>query len=151
MLALNANPKVVQFTGDGQITKQDAAQILTRCASQFTERGIGRIVVLDRATGEKLGWSGLIWIEDRQVIDLGYRFSQEHWGKGYATESSLECLRYGFEDLKFDEISARVDSRNIDSLKVLKKLGFSEGRPGKDDRGEFLDFIMSQSEYFQRK
>jgi RimJ/RimL family protein N-acetyltransferase len=36
----------------------------------------------------------------RNWLGLAYK----HWGKGYATEGALACLRYGFETLKLDEI-----------------------------------------------
>ena len=147
MVKLNSDPEVVRYTGNGPIDESQAEAILIRCASQFNERKIGRFVVLEKSTGEKLGWSGLIWIEDRKVFDIGYRFLQEKWGRGYATESSLECLRYGFRGLQLNEITAEADARNTSSLKVLKKLGLQQIGRRRDDDGDILDFRITKDQY----
>ena len=44
--------------------------------------------------------------------DLGYRFTQKYWGKGYATEAS-----------------ALIEADNLKSRRVLEKVGFHEDKP----------------------
>ena len=84
MMELNADPEVTRFTGDGPVaSEKEARSRIARLQHQAASRS-GRMVVLDRANGERLGWCGLKQLEDGQV-DLGYRFFRRHWGKGYAT------------------------------------------------------------------
>ena len=45
---------------------------------------MGRFIVLNRHTGERLGWCGLKPIEaESQTADLGYRFMRRWWGQGF--------------------------------------------------------------------
>ena len=37
--------------------------------------------------------------------DLGYRFTQKYWGKGYATEASAALMDYAFNKLKIPCVS----------------------------------------------
>jgi RimJ/RimL family protein N-acetyltransferase len=60
-------------------------------------------------------------------VDIGYRFIQQHWGKGYATESAQATLDYGFSVLQFEEICSFADLRNEPSQRVLSKIGLERG------------------------
>jgi RimJ/RimL family protein N-acetyltransferase len=55
--------------------------------------------------------------------DLGYRFHKRFWGKGYATESSILSLDYGFDTLPLTNVIARACNENVASIKVMQKLG----------------------------
>ena len=60
-------------------------------------------------------------------IDLGYRFMQKHWGKGYATESAQAALDYGLNTLCFPLINAIARVENVSSVRVLTKIGMLRG------------------------
>lgn len=53
--------------------------------------------------------------------DIGFRFFEEEWNKGYATESATACVQYGFKNLKLKLIVGRAMKENIGSMKSLKK------------------------------
>ncbi|MFI5264389.1 MAG: GNAT family N-acetyltransferase, partial [Candidatus Kapaibacterium sp.] len=55
--------------------------------------------------------------------DIGYRLIKRFWGKGFATESAIASLQYGFEKLELPEIFGTVDMDNIASRNVLIKSG----------------------------
>ena len=82
---------------------------------------------------EFIGWSGLKRMLATNVngqsdfVDIGYRYQQRHWGRGYATEAALGCLHYGFEQLALPEICAIAKLENAASRRVLQKIGLSEG------------------------
>jgi [ribosomal protein S5]-alanine N-acetyltransferase len=125
MIRLNSDPEVIRFTGDSSFNNTDEAKrVVLSLIQQYEAKRIGRFVVIDLLTGEKLGWCGLKWHDDKQVSDLGYRFFRHHWGKGYASEASRACLQYGFEELNYSRVIAHADLENIASVRVLEKLGF---------------------------
>jgi ribosomal-protein-alanine N-acetyltransferase len=76
-------------------------------------------------------WSGLKLNLDkkeelngkRNFYDIGYRFIPRFWGKGYATESALAVLDYGFNELNIKTIFGAAEIDNIASNKVLQKIG----------------------------
>ena len=93
-------------------------QILTDAILPQYKNNIGRWAVYLKSTNEFLGWCGLKDVDGE--IDLGYRYIQKYWGKGYATEAAKAVLNYG---IKLKNIIGRADSRNTASIKVLEKIG----------------------------
>mgnify|MGYP001554239794 CR=1 FL=1 len=128
---MDSDPEVHRFLGNSPV--KDLAQIKDVIAfirKQYLENGIGRWAVVEKDSNEFIGWCGLKYFTETinnhiHIYDLGYRFSKDHWGKGYATEAAKACLEYGFNKMKLKEIYAMTDSRNLNSNKVLKKLGFT--------------------------
>ena len=131
MMEMSADPEVIRYTGDPPFASEDEARaVIARLAHQFEAFRMGRFVVSDRKTGEKLGWCGLKWHEDDELADLGYRFLRKHWGRGYATESAAACVRYAFEELGLPRLVAHAMLENAASVRVLEKLGFRRTGPG---------------------
>jgi len=124
MYLLNADPEVIRYTGDDPFESVDAARIFLMNYSDYVRNGMGRWAVIEKENQRIIGWCGLKRHDDG-MVDLGYRFLKSAWGKGYATESSLGCLIYGFQTLQLPQIIARVDPANIASVRVIEKLGFS--------------------------
>jgi ribosomal-protein-alanine N-acetyltransferase len=123
---LNSDPLVVQYTGDGAFKDLKAAEdIIKYVIGQYEKNGYGRWLVADKESGEPLGWCGLKFHEDTNDTDIGYRFMQKHWGKGYATESAKACIDYGFTVLKLKRIIGNAMLANPASINVFKKLGMS--------------------------
>jgi RimJ/RimL family protein N-acetyltransferase len=80
--------------------------------------------VVEKAGGEVVGSCGFGLPSDASEVEFGYVFGRAHWGKGYATEAALACMRYGFERLGFEEVVASVAPQNLASARVLEKVGF---------------------------
>jgi RimJ/RimL family protein N-acetyltransferase len=80
--------------------------------------------VWEKATGELVGDCTLFYSEDHHAWEVGYGLLRDRWGRGYATEAVVACLRYGFERLGLDRIVADVDAQNWASMHVLEKCGF---------------------------
>ncbi|TNE54032.1 MAG: N-acetyltransferase [Bacteroidetes bacterium] len=119
---LNADPEVIRYTGDSAFHSVQEARKFLENYQDYHLNGFGRWAVLSKEYGEFLGWCGLK-LNEEQMIDIGFRFHQKHWGRGYATEAALACLRYGFKKLHFEEIIGRAAKANPASIKVLEKLG----------------------------
>jgi len=123
---LNADPLVTRYTGDCAFKDlQEAEGIVKYVIGQYEKNGYGRWMVIEKATGNPLGWCGLKYLEESGETDLGYRFMQKYWGKGFATEASLACLEYGFNILNLERIIGRAVKENVDSINVLKKTGMT--------------------------
>ena len=67
--------------------------------------------------------------QDPYYYDLGYRFTQKYWGKGYATEASAALMDYAFNKLKIPCVYALIEADNLKSRRVLEKVGFHEDKP----------------------
>jgi RimJ/RimL family protein N-acetyltransferase len=62
-------------------------------------------------------------LENAQEADLGFIFSREVWGLGYATEAARALVRLGFEQLCLTRIFSTCDMANGASARVLEKAG----------------------------
>lgn len=120
--ALNASWEVLKYTGDVAFNSVDDAESLIKNYSDYRRNGFGRNTVLLKPNLEVIGWCGLKKHEDG-MIDLGYRFFEKDWNKGYATEASEAMLEIGFEEYGIKEIVGRTDERNLGSIRVLEKIG----------------------------
>ena len=119
---LNANPDVLKYTGDHPFASiQEAVSFLDNYYD-YSVNGYGRWAVICKESDEFLGWCGLK-LNEEEMIDLGFRFFQEYWGKGYATEAAEAALGYGFSQLNMHEIIGRASIENVASIKVLEKIG----------------------------
>ena len=123
----NKDPEVVKYTGNPPtLSIEEAKEIIERVIfPQYSKNGMGRLAVIKKENQEIIGFCGLKFIEEENETDLGYRFLRSEWGQGYATESAKAVLKHGFEDLGIERIIARVDKRNINSLRVIEKLGMT--------------------------
>lgn len=128
---LDSDPEVHRYLGNKPVTSLDEIRALIRfIRKQYEEKGIGRWAVIDKASGEFLGWAGLKRVTEPinnhvDYLDLGYRLIKRHWGKGIATEASFASLDYGFRVLNAAEIYGMADCGNAGSHHVLQKAGLT--------------------------
>jgi [ribosomal protein S5]-alanine N-acetyltransferase len=134
MLELNRDPEVIRYTGDTALEDIAAAEAVVHYVqSQYEQYGMGRWVVELRETGEILGWCGLKMHPDEGVVDIGYRFYQRYWRKGYAFEAAAACFKYGVDVLHLTKMIGRSVGENTASVRILEKLGFQYVRDETDN------------------
>jgi RimJ/RimL family protein N-acetyltransferase len=130
LFEMDSDPEVHLFIENNPVKSIDEiTRVIEMLKKQYKENGIARWAVVDKLTKECVGWAGLKYYNQllnnhENFYELGYRFKKKHWGKGFATESSMAILDYGFKSLNIDKVFAITDPGNINSKKVLKKLGF---------------------------
>ena len=132
MFELDSNKQVHQYLGNNPIkTKEEALKNIDFILKQYKERGIGRFAVIEKSSGDFIGWSGLKLNSNKKealngyanFIDIGYRFIPKYWGKGYGLESAIACLDFGFKEMNYEIIYGAADVKNIGSNKILQKIG----------------------------
>jgi ribosomal-protein-alanine N-acetyltransferase len=97
---------------------------LLRQMAHFEQYRFGMCTV--ELDGETIGAAGLQHLEGGPEVEVGYRFLKEHWGNGYATESALASLAWGFDELGLNRIVAVALETNVASRRVLEKCGLTE-------------------------
>lgn len=126
---LDSNPNVQKYVGNKPVKdKSEIEQLILNLQKQYIENGIARWAVIEKSTNEFIGWSGIKLIKEPMnnhcdFYELGYRFIEKHWGKGYATETTTALVDYAFTNLNTDKIYAICDVENIGSKNVLEKTG----------------------------
>lgn len=117
---LNASAEVLKYTGDKAFQSISEAETFLKNYADYERNGFGRWAVVSKDKNAFLGWCGLK-LNEEKCIDLGFRFFQKNWGKGYATESARASLELGFNHFKVEEILGRAAKDNHASIRVLKK------------------------------
>ncbi len=134
MFELDSNPEVHKYLGNKPVkSREDAEKAIQYIRDQYKDRGIGRWAAIEKSSGYFIGWSGLkLNIGEKESLngkqdfyDIGYRFIPRCWGKGYATESALVALDYGFKVKQYETITGIALIGNIGSNKVLRKIGLN--------------------------
>ncbi|MES0057197.1 GNAT family N-acetyltransferase [Mesorhizobium sp. M0078] len=76
-----------------------------------------------------IGFCGLIKVpyvaHFTPAVEIAWRLHPDCWGRGYATEAAIAALTFGFQDLKLDQIVANAAVDNVESRRVMERLGMS--------------------------
>ncbi len=87
MFLMDSRPEVMKYIGMPPLTDiRETENIITMIRQQYKDHGLGRLAVIEKASGLLIGWSGLKFLTQevngyKNVYDLGYRFIPEYWGK----------------------------------------------------------------------
>lgn len=126
---LESNPEVHRYLGNEPLRdKAGIEKMIESSLRQYKENGIGRWAAIEKESGDFIGWTGLKFVKNEtnghiNYYDLGYRFIQKYWGKGYAYETAEASVKHAFVTMQLKEIFAMADVENNASNKVLKKSG----------------------------
>ena len=120
---LNSHPEVMRFTGEEPLGSLEEAEAAIRDYADFEVIGYGRWGCYTQRDGSMIGFCGLKYLPEFDMVDLGYRFLPEYWGCGLATEACEACVQFGFDVLNLSHIVALVLPENKASIRVLEKIG----------------------------
>lgn len=131
MFIMDSDPEVHKYLGNRPVKDMDTIKIVINFVrQQYISNGIGRWSVIDKESGQFMGWAGFKLNTEPcnghiNYIDIGYRLQRQHWGKGIATECSQACMQYGLSELKYNQIFAAAHIDNVASNRILKKIGLA--------------------------
>jgi RimJ/RimL family protein N-acetyltransferase len=124
--AYASDPEVTRFMFHGPRTVEDTRNYLDRMLASQTDdpRTIWEVAVIVTTSDRLVGACDLT-CENKREADLGFIFSKDVWGMGYATEAARAMLRAGFDQLGLARIFSTCDIANAASARVLEKAGLT--------------------------
>ncbi len=157
LFELDQDPEVMRYLNGGKAPSLDEIKTVwvPRMESYTnTEKGWGLWKVVTRDKNAFIGWILLrpmdYFSEAPKLhdIEIGWRFMQKSWGKGYATEAANHLAEHVFiaqPDVKY--LSAIADKENAASVAIMKKMGMSfvKQEPNLDPK-----FIAKDVVYYQK-
>lgn len=143
---LNSNPNVIKYTGNAAFKNEEEAKDFLVNYQDYKLNGYGRWAIILKSTDTFIGWCGLKFDEVENETDIGFRFFEEEWNKGYAIESAMACLQYGFEKLKLKRIIGRAVKENIGSIKVLEKIGLEYEKEAQIDGKDAVSYKIEKTD-----
>jgi RimJ/RimL family protein N-acetyltransferase len=126
VLAVYGDADAMRYVGDGTpLPEADADRWLDVTARNYARRGYGMFALEERATGQVVGFAGLVHPGDQAEAEVKYAFARAWWGRGLATEAVRHLLeaaeaRYGLTD-----VIATVAPGHVASQRVLAKAGLT--------------------------
>jgi len=114
-----SNEEVVAFEPYSVFSKEESIKEAERRANNDSFWA-----VCLRENGKLIGNQYFNLQEPKEFMtwEIGYVFNKNYHGKGYATESALRLLQYGFEECKAHRIVAYCNPENIHSWRLLERL-----------------------------
>ena len=97
---------------------------LVRMDRQRREGSVYSFAVTRAMDGALLGMCSIERAENG-VWELGYWYGKTYWRQGYATEAARPVMRFAFDDVGADRLTAGWFDDNPASGAVLHKLGFA--------------------------
>ena len=96
-----------------------------------------------------IGFLGFNIDEESNSATISYLFDFDYWKNGYCTEGCINLIDIGFNILKLDKIYADSIEGNINSIRVLEKIGFKLINRREKDSNIFLDYIFTRDDYYK--
>jgi len=134
LFELDQDTEVMRYINGGKISsKRDIEEIyIPRMQSYTNEQlGWGLWKVEISQTNEFIGWvlvRPMDFFTDnpqKDNLELGWRFMQKAWGKGYATEAALSITKALSGQTPVKYFTAIVMEEHTRSINVMKKLGMT--------------------------
>ena len=126
-VAMNQDPAVMEFM-QGLQSPDVSNGFIDKVEAHWDEHGWGLWAIEVPRVAPFVGFTGL-WPADHvlgyKTREVGWRLAREDWGHGYATEAAREALRFGFQDIVFDEIVSFTVVDNIRSRAVMERIGLA--------------------------
>lgn len=127
---LHGSPAVMKYIGSGlPRTEAESRMGMERMLKiQSDTPLLGAWIAFLKDSGEPVG--NLIirrpaTAEETEGLEIGYSFTEAHWGKGFATECSRGMIEYAYQEFGPVRIVALIEPKNDASRKTLMKLGFN--------------------------
>jgi ribosomal-protein-alanine N-acetyltransferase len=120
-----SNPQVTKYFGEGDTpSKEETFSLLNKYIDLYwQEYHLGKWAVVHRESGKLIGFCGYTML--RKIPEMAYLIDQDYWGVGLATEAAYASLRYAFEIMKVELVTAYTRPENKASQRVLEKIGMT--------------------------
>jgi len=109
-----------------KLSETESNSMAKKIQSLIAERGWGFWAVEVLSNNKFVGFVGLhkphYELPFNPCVEIGWRLSKEHWGKGYATEAGEASLDFAFENLKLNEVFSFASVGNRKSRAVMERL-----------------------------
>jgi len=121
---MQSNMKVMQFVRGRAMTYQENKDELARLIENYEDENNDFLIYAVERKKDNMFVGTIALVKDDSNDDeIGYRFIEKYWGKGYGFEIAEGLVGY-CKHIGIPKIVASVVNENEASMKIIKKLGF---------------------------
>ena len=125
---LNSDPRVMEFM-PALLSPEESGLLIGCIESHIQEHGFGLYAAELRQDHSFIGFIGLAIPAFQAAftpwVEIGWRLSSDHWGRGLATEGARAVIHYAFTALGIESLVSFTVPANIRSRRVMEKLGMT--------------------------
>ena len=145
MLSVYGDLEVVRWVGNGEPFDRALCERWVEIThADYAKRGYGMFALVERQSGEVIGFGGLVHLYSQTEVELKYALHRSRWGQGFATEAAAALLAYGAAQFGLTEIIAATAPENEPSHRVLLRAGMLRGALRRLDDGTFTQLFVWQ-------
>jgi RimJ/RimL family protein N-acetyltransferase len=139
---MNADPRVMEFFPE-TLSGTESDRLINQIEADFEKHGFGPCAAELMEDHSFIGFVGLhvatFPAPFTPCVEIAWRLSAAHWGRGLATEGAREMARYAFEVLHLRELVAFTVAANVRSRRVMEKLGMTHNAADDFDHPELAE------------
>lgn len=148
LIEMRSDPEVNKYLGGTTLQNPEAItkrmRVYMDCYEKF---GFGVCGMIWKETGEMVGWSGLMPLDDSGEIEVGYGMTKEFWGKGIGYECAKAWLDFGFNEKNLERIVAVAYPENKGSRRIMEKLGMKYEKTDAHYGAECVFYGISRAKF----
>ncbi|MGI9649489.1 MAG: GNAT family N-acetyltransferase [Acidimicrobiia bacterium] len=126
LAARRSDPQVAEYQNwPTPFPTNEALRIVNECLAMGGPRNDEwwMAAVVELESGSVIADVDIALTWDGRTAGIGYNFSPEYWGKGYATEAMQNLVDYLFGDLDVRRAFGLIHPDNVASAQVLERIG----------------------------
>ena len=105
-------------------TLDEVTAFIAKNPKEYNQLGTWfQLTILEKNTNTVIGDIGVHFIDQHQS-EIGCTLAKQYHGKGFATEALHQVIHHLFHDLNKHRIVTSIDPQNINSIKLVERLGF---------------------------
>lgn len=123
---LNSDARVMEFMPNC-LSRLESDLLIDRIEDHFRAHSFGLYALELREDHSFIGFLGLAIPEFTAhftpCVEIGWRLSANHWGRGLATEGARAVVRHAFDELRLGALVSFTVLANIRSRRVMERIG----------------------------
>jgi RimJ/RimL family protein N-acetyltransferase len=131
MNAMNSDPEVMRYLSGKPESRAETMAVIERIQARWADTGYSWWAAMALDTGELVGAGALQNLRREMTLlpdpscplEMGWRLSRAHWGRGLASELAIAIRDFAFETQAADELLAVCDPDNTASAAVMQRIG----------------------------
>jgi RimJ/RimL family protein N-acetyltransferase len=108
---------------DGPKSRGEAWKEFASVTGQWMLKGYGALSIVDRATGDYLGETGIFHPAGYPEPEVGWMVVPEAEGRGIASEAALAVRAWAYAGLGLGTLVSYIADGNVRSIRVAERLG----------------------------
>lgn len=121
-----SDDSVTQYLPWDSVTTLDEARIRMQRYYRIFKEQTGFVwAIVNKSNDKVMGMCLLFHFSlDHHRAEIGYALGADWWRQGFMTEVASAVIDYGFDEMGFHSMEAKIDPANVGSQRLLEKVGF---------------------------